>query len=239
MSEKPVSGTPSPALLKIPKAFEATMKIVASKGPEMQVKYMRRLENLLATVPKKPCSYSSFQCPPQFELKSTFDLDLLKAKKQLVEALDEPMDVGPSKTGPSKSVATVSANNDSSQETPRRAVDPPRSPSKKAPVRDRLGQPRDRVAPSYVRPTGRSRPVHERVGSRPVGLDPALVLPVQGSVNQAELLRLNGIELAGKLRTARRRQSRTRNRMRHRGASEDQLYYRYFWSKGVPKGGAD
>ena len=96
---------------------------------------------------------------------------------------------------------------------------------------------RDRINPSYVRSPCRTRPVKERLGTRPVGLDAALVLPVQGPVNQAELLRLNGIELAGKLRTARRRQSKTRNHMRHRGVPESDIHYRYVWSKRTPKGG--
>ena len=226
VSEAKTSGTPHAASVPIPKAFEATMKAVTKKDHNTQVKYFKRLQELLASAPKLPSCFSSFKCPPAFEIKSTFNFDLQSMEP--VEAPVEPMDVtGTTRKEPSKEM-TVSAG---------APVPSVKNPKGTAPAR-RMSV-RDRINPSYVRSPGRTRPVKERLGTRPVELDAALVLPVQGPVNQAELLRLNGIELAGKLRTARRRQSRTRNHMRHRGVPESEIHYRYVWSKSTPKGGED
>ena len=231
VSEAMTSGTP-PGKVSIPSVFEATLKTIATKSPIEQVKYKKRLLDLLASAPKMPSRYSSFKCPPKFEIKSTFSFDLFSKSHEAVKTPDESMEVEKDQPGPSDVSKTVSAA--VSIGVPSK----PNADTSKGSKRDEnRSKPRDRIKPLYVKSPGRARPVKERLGTRPVGLDASLVLPIQGSVSQAELLRLNGIELAGKLRTARRRQSRTRNRMRHRGVPESDLHYRYIWSKSAPKGG--
>ena len=231
------SGTvvTSPVTITIPLAFQATIAAAAKKGPKVEAKCLKRLHDLLSVRLKSPTSYSSFQCPPTFEMKSTFSFDGLRSAIVGVETSPEPMELGTRSPTPE-------AKNRGNGSRPGTSGDrvtsaPPRSPKKHPAVAKRRVE-SAHLRGTYPKATGRPRSIRERLGTRPVALDPSLVLPVRGAVSQAELMRLNGIELAGKIRTFRRRQSKMRNLLRKRGVPEDQLHYRYIWnSKGAPKGG--
>ena len=74
--------------------------------------------------------------------------------------------------------------------------------------------------------------VHDRLGPGPSWFAKELRLPLQGNVPQDELLRLNGSDLLGTLRTRRRRQTKTRQLLRQAGVADNDLYYRYEWNTG-------
>ena len=78
--------------------------------------------------------------------------------------------------------------------------------------------------------------VYDRLGPSPSWFAKELRLPLYGRVPQDELMRMNGRELTGTLRTRRRRQTKTRQILRELGVAADELYYRYEWgSRGSRK----
>ena len=74
--------------------------------------------------------------------------------------------------------------------------------------------------------------VYDRLGPSPSWFAKELRLPLYGRVPQDELMRMNGRELTGTLRTRRRRQTKTRQMLRELGVAADELYYRYEWGSG-------